>query len=312
LTTIRRPRVLVTGAGGYLGAVLMSALLGHGGFEVAALVRRRRLENDVPTIVADLTERDEVLAALRTVRPDLILHAAGRVHGTSTELFRENAAATAVLVDAVLASCPEAVVTALGSAAEYGLPTAGEKLHEDAPLRPVSVYGHAKAAAGRYLAAARERGLRSNHLRIFNPVGIQNSPDQVLGAFLSKLLRLRCAPPPRVVPMGPLGAVRDFVVLDDIATLVIRLFEQRQAGLVVNVCSGEGRCVRDLVRRILSASGMEVEIRESEAPTRKGPRDVVVGDAKRFLEMSDLAAPSPIEPILEAAWAHAVQANSEA
>ena len=290
----------------------MRALLGHGGFDVAALVRRRQLENDVPTIVADLTERDEVVAALRTVRPDLILHAAGRVHGTPAELFRENAAATAALVDAVLASCPEAIVTALGSAAEYGPPSAGEKLHEDAPLQPVSVYGHAKAAAGRYLAAARERGLRSNHLRIFNPVGIQNSPDQVLGAFLSKLLTLRCAPAPRIVPMGPLGAVRDFVVLDDIATLVIRLFEQRKEGLVVNACSGEGRRIRDLVMRILSASGMEVEIRESEAVPRKGPPDAVVGDVERFLETSDLAAPTPIEPILEAAWAHAVRAESEA
>ncbi len=296
-------RVLITGAGGYLGGTLARALLDAGGFEIIVLERRRRASvHAIRTFTIDLTEQCALTALLRDVRPEMILHAAGQVHGTPTELFRENSAATVVLVEAVLAACPDAIVTALGSAAEYGRPPPGKHLREDAPLCPVGIYGHTKAAASRYLLAASARGLRHNLVRVFNPVGVENSPDQVLGAFIGKLVRSRSEPAPRLVSMGPLGSIRDFIVVDDLATLIVRLLADGQSGQLVNACSGKGHRVRDLVHRVLKLSKLEVELIEEEAAVSASGYDAVIGDPTQFISLSGLERLSSVEDTLDAAW----------
>ena len=125
------------------------------------------------------------------------------MHGTPLELYRDNTVATVVLCEAMLRTTGTgAVLTMLGSAAEYGRPAAGETLREDTPCHPVGAYGHSKLAASAYLAACSGRGLRSNLLRVFNPVGRVNGLGQVIGAFIAKAAPLRDRPGPRVVQMG--------------------------------------------------------------------------------------------------------------
>jgi UDP-glucose 4-epimerase len=86
--------------------------------------------------------------------------------------------------------------------------------------------------------------------------------------------------------------------------LVVRLLETGAYGKITNVCSGQGRQVRELVQYVAAQSGIDYQIVEPGEPPRK--KDIVVGDPARFLELAGLAAPTSIEATLAAAWQRAL------
>lgn len=299
--------IVVTGANGLVGTAVMEALADMQGAEIVALVRNAEPVAHAARIVrADLNDQPALASALAEIRPAAIVHIAGRTRGTIAELYRDNTASTATLAEAVLKSCPGAIVTAIGSAAEYGTRTTGEKLHEDSPRRPVSPYGHAKLAAAVYLDAAASRGLRHNLVRVFNPMGVVNSPRQVLGSFIARAARIAVTGGEPRVQMGRLDAVRDFVALSDIARIVCALVEGHHAGVVVNACTGQGLVVRDVIRFVADLSGLPFEIVE-DGVEPKVP-DMAIGDDTRARQLLGGGDFQSMQATLERAWQVALEA----
>lgn len=292
-----RPRVVVTGSGGYLGSRIARGLS-----EVAEVIGTVR-----PGAGCGGREREAGLGGgagltqlLRDVRPDHVIHAAGRVAGDRESLFRDNVETTRFLAESLLAAAPTAILTVIGSAAEYGRPHGGERLAETRACEPISDYGRAKLAASRLALDLRaHRGLRLNILRPFNLLDAPLSPAQVLGAFVARASALRNTPAPRVVPMGPLGIIRDFVAVADLVRLLGRLVSGEREGLVINVCSGRGRSVRDLVAYLNALSDDRYLVQEAGGGE---PADAVIGDPGHFREAVGADAALPIEPILAEAW----------
>jgi len=303
-------RVVVTGARGFLGSHIAGALSRRADIELVRFVRpdARAGGGDSHDVAVDLTDESDTEAAFRAVKPDAVVHAAGLVHGTPAQLFRANTVTTVVAANAILKECPAAIVTALGSAAEYGRPADGAPLSEHDPCRPVTPYGHAKLAATNYLMAAAERGLRCNVIRVFNPVGELNSRQQVIGAFIAKAAALIDAPS-AIIRLGRLDAVRDFVAIDDVLALVIRLVEGRVSGELVNACSGQGQRIRDLIQFLIATSQRDYTVEEQGEPPAPGQPDIVVGDPTRFLALAGIAAPSPVRDTLAKAWLRATKAH---
>ncbi len=297
-------KAIVTGASGYLGGAVADALRAAG-VEVVELRRAGEAVDGVR--VCAFEDEAGLRAVLAEVRPDAVVNVAGRVRGSAFELFRDNAATACALGDAVLAAAPEAVLTQIGSAAEYGVPGTTAPLKESDTPRPTGVYGWSKLAATGYLRAlADTRGLRLNVVRLFNPVGAPLSPQQVLGAFVEKALAAWDAPEPRVVRMGRLDAVRDFLAVEDFTRLIVRLTAGGIAGETVNAASGVGRVTRELVETLNGFSGGRFVVEEQGSPPPPGRLDAAVGDATRFLQLAELDAPTPVETLLREAWDHAM------
>jgi GDP-4-dehydro-6-deoxy-D-mannose reductase len=303
-------RVVVTGARGFLGSQIAGALSRRADIELVRFFRpdARPRGGDSHDVGVDLTDESDTEAAFRAVKPDAVVHAAGLVHGTPLQLFRANTVTAVVAANAILKECPAAIVTALGSAAEYGRPVDGKPLSERDPCRPVTPYGHAKLAASKYLMAAAERGLRCNVVRVFNPVGEVNSQQQIIGAFIAKAAALIDAPS-RIIRLGRLDAVRDFVAIDDVLTLIVRLVEDRISGELVNACSGQGQRVRDLVQFLIATSKLDYTVEEQGDPPAPGQPDIVVGNPTRFLALAGIAAPSSVRETLAKAWLRATRAH---
>jgi len=293
-------RAVVTGAGGYLGAAIAEALRAAD----VEVVELRRSGADGPDVrVCGLDDPAGLKALLGELKPDAVVNAAGRVRGTPFELFRDNAATACALADAVLAASPEAVLTQIGSAAEYGAPGTLTPIKESDTPRPTGVYGWSKLAATGYLGAlAQTRGLRWNLVRLFNPIGAPLSPQQVLGAFVEKASAAWDAPEPRVVRMGRLDAIRDVVAVDDFTRLIVRLVVGQTTGVVVNACSGVGSRTRDLVDRLNALSGRRFVVEEQGPAPDPATLDAAIGDAERFLRLADLEASTPAETVLAHAW----------
>jgi nucleoside-diphosphate-sugar epimerase len=140
-------RILVTGAGGFLGGAVVRELAA-GGAHVRALVRRPEAARDflprigrgavpVDVVVASLGENhveEDVVAGC-----DVIVHAAGALRGAASTLVRQNAVATRRLVCAAAQQAVRrfVLVSSLGVYDPARL-RPGDVLDESCPLDPQS------------------------------------------------------------------------------------------------------------------------------------------------------------------------------
>ena len=133
-------RVLITGAGGQLGADLVPAFEGH---EVIATTRNE----------LDLADRDSTMSAICSVEPDIIVHsgawtAVDACEADKTQAFRVNALGTRHVANA--ARIVDAHVVYLSTDYVFDGMSA-EPYHEWSPTNPQSVYGASKLAGEREL-----------------------------------------------------------------------------------------------------------------------------------------------------------------
>jgi len=181
------------------------------------------------------------------------------------------------------------------SATLYGLPDQ-VPIAETAPVQPINPYGHTKAAVEQLLAdlAASEPGWRIARLRYFNPVGAHPSgrigedplgPPNNLFPFISQVAVGR-RPELQVFgndwPTADGSGVRDYIHVMDLAeghraALDTLLAEPPQL-LTLNLGSGEGHSVLELVQAFESASGRPVPYRV--VARRPGDAACTVADAQ--------------------------------
>ncbi|GAB2622091.1 NAD-dependent epimerase/dehydratase family protein [Streptomyces capparidis] len=271
-------RVLVLGAGGFLGSHAAARLRELPGTEVLTGGRaagRADLVADLGTATAD-----GLAAALRALAPDAVVNCAGAVGGGPVAMAEANARGPAVLCEAVRAAVPRARVVHLGSAAEYGPPDGAEPLAETAPARPVTVYGATKLAG---TAAVTACGLDAVVLRVFNPVGPGAPPGGLPGRLAAGLL---AAGRDGAVRVGDLSAYRDFVDVRDVARAVALAVTATAPPAVLNVAGGRAVLVRELARGLAAAAGFRGRIEEDggcalparSAPVTRGHADITAAD----------------------------------
>lgn len=258
---------LVTGAAGFLGSKIVSALA-EAGYDVVGI---DRVAAPAAVPVHELSLPGERLdALLAEVRPALVVHAAGPASvGASLDDpaadFAGSVVVTASLLEAVRRHAPAARVVLLSSAAVYGNP-ASLPVAEDAPLAPLSPYGFHKTMVE---ALGREHhvvfGMKTASLRIFSAYGA-GLARQLLWDVCEKARR------DDVVRLFGTGdETRDFIHADDVARAVVAVAEHAPfEGEAYNVASGTETSVREvaepLVRAISQGTPVEFsgEVREGD------------------------------------------------
>ena len=272
-------RVLVTGAGGFVGRRLLPKLAAAGHDAVG-------IDREV-----DVADPAALEGAVEAAAPDALVHLAAL--SFVPDSFRDPEAAFRVnflglqnLLEAVRARAPRARVLVVSTGNVYGTASDGAPpFAEDAPLRPESPYARTKAAADLLARSYAERGLEVVRARPFNHTG-RGRPEAFVESSLARQLVEIAAGrrAPRLV-VGNLDAVRDFLDVEDVVAAYLRLLDPAVPAGLYNVASGVGRSIREVLAALLDLAdpgGLRGALEIEVDPGRWRPTDRAVGDAARL------------------------------
>lgn len=278
MASLSGQRILVTGAGGFVGGRLVPRLEAAGA-QVTATDRE-----------LDVTDEATLVDALARLRPQALIHLAAISSvaaslGDARGVFRVNYLGARAVLRAVAASAPGARVLLVGSGVMYGsAPPGSPPFAEDAPLRPGSPYAWGKAAADLLGAAYADHGLEVVRVRPFNHTGPGQADAFVAASFARQLAEMEAGLREPVLRVGNLDSVRDFLDVDDVIDAYVALLDRAVTAGAYNVASGRGTSARELLASLLARSTLRPEVEVD--PARVRPTDLCVGDARRLREVT--------------------------
>ncbi|HEX9053077.1 MAG TPA: NAD-dependent epimerase/dehydratase family protein [Anaeromyxobacter sp.] len=243
-------RALVTGAGGFLGGVLVRALAARGD-AVRALVRAPADlgVRGVELVVGDATDPAAMRAAV--AGQDVVFHLAGvRRAADRDEFLRANAGSTRVLLDACAAGAPGPSRFVLAGSMAAAGPSRTPR-REDEPLAPVEAYGASKAEAERIAFSFADRV----------PVTVARPPRIVGPGDRENLLFFRIAAAGLALSFGdrPLS----WIDVDDCARGLLLLAGRPEAvGQAFFLASPEPTSAEELMRQ----AGLALGVRTRRVP----------------------------------------------
>jgi GDP-4-dehydro-6-deoxy-D-mannose reductase len=171
------------------------------------------------------------------------------------------------------------------SAEIYGAqPPHAYPLRETTVPSPANPYAASKAAAEMLLLGeARAFGLDVVIARAFNHIGPGQSDRFAVASFAAQLAAIAAGGPPQLY-VGNLDAKRDFLDVRDVVRAYIALAKRGAPGEIYNVCSGTARSMRDVLRELIIAAHVPVEVRDDPARMRPADVPLSLGDASKLRE----------------------------
>ena len=290
------PRVMVTGAAGYIGSVVVQALL-RNGYDILGidnLSRGHRAAIDESMTFYRVSAGDT--AALERIFDqspvDAIVHLAGYAQAAESVVdpglyYANNLRDGIAFLECMRRSNVNKIVFS-SSAAVYG---AAERtpIPEDHPIAPINPYGQSKALMESALASyAKAYGLECVSLRYFNaagasgPLGEDHRPETHL---IPSAIQVSLGVHPELAIFGddfptPDGtAVRDYVHVADIAQAHVQTLEAlgHLPKSAYNVGTGTGYSVKEVVDMVERVSLAPVPVRVE--PRRPGDPPELVADS---------------------------------
>jgi UDP-glucuronate 4-epimerase len=287
-------RILVTGAAGFIGSVLVDRLLGRGD-EVVGLdnfdpyyppsTKRANLAEAISSprfrlVEADVRDAGRVEAVLGEVRPDAVVHLAA-LAGVRPSIERPglyaavNFGGTTHVLDASRKLDPLPRFIYASSSSIYGDRTVAPFRETDPVDQPVSPYAASKLGCELMAHAFHHLyGLPVTGLRFFTAYGPRNRPDLAVAKFARLIDR------GEEVPMFGDGSTRrDYTYVEDIADGVIRAVDRCSGLHLYNLGHSEPIELRAMIETLGEALGKAPRVRQ--LPEQPGDVRLTCADITR-------------------------------
>jgi UDP-glucose 4-epimerase len=312
-------RVLVIGGSGYVGSHTVRELdaAGHSVVIYDNLsTGNSRLSEGFERIEGDIADTEKVSKAL--IGMDAVMHFAASAYvGESVanprKYFRNNVELGLRLLDAVLTS-QAGIFVFSSTCATYGVPRE-LPITENCPQEPVNPYGASKLFFEHALSAyAAAYGLRFAALRYFNAAGahangeigeIHDPETHLIPLALKAALGTR---PPLTIfgknlPTPDGTCIRDFIHVSDLGAahvLALESLSQQGASMCLNLGTGKGTSILELLATIKKVTGREVP--HTFADARPGDPPILYANAKKANEVLGWSPKADLEEIITTAW----------
>jgi UDP-glucose 4-epimerase len=323
--------ILITGGAGYIGSHTCVELLGAGhevvvvdnlsNSRIQALQRVEKIAGkSVPLFVADVNDRDRVREVFRTYPIDAVIHFAGvKAVGESVAkplLYYHNNVCGSIALFETMAEFGVKRLVFSSSATVYGDPHA-VPIKEDFPLSVTNPYGRTKLVVEEVLRdlALSDPSWRIALLRYFNPVGAHESgligedPNGVPNNLMPFVSQVAAGRRQELLVFGndyPTHdgtGIRDYIHVMDLAAghlAALRALDRHEAPLTVNLGTGRGFSVLDVVQAFERVSDCPVPYRFAER--RPGDVAACYADPALANDLMGWRAARDIETMCRDAW----------
>jgi len=245
------PRILLTGATGFIGHHCIAPLIERG-WEVVAVTSGPVADlPEQPGVLwhqADLLDPAAPAELIAETKPEAMLHLAWRLLAGSVENYRWARASLQLAMEFAEQGGRRAVMA--GSCAEYDW-NAEQPLGEASQRHPATPYGLCKNALGELFESYRQEvSLSAAWARIFFVYGPGEGPNRLVASIVRSLL----AGEPAETTHGE--QLRDYLYVEDLGDALAALVGSSLTG-PVNIASGRTVRLKELVRQVGRQLGRE-------------------------------------------------------
>jgi len=273
-------RVLLTGAGGFIGRHTLRPLLA-GGFEVHAITSSkppRGAPAEVQWHRGDLLEPGFADDLVGEVRPSHLLHLAWHLAppGHVTAAINFDWVHASIRLVRAFCNVGGTRVLLTGTCAEYSPGPSVHCVEDVTPTCPRTVYGAAKHGLHLMMAAwAEQAGVELAWGRVFNVYGPYEHPGSLLGTLVRGLLS------GEEVPTSDGRQVRDYTYVAEVASALVALLSSDAVGSF-NLASGIPVRVAEIISTAAAEIGHPELVNMGAQPWRPGEPERLTAEVRRI------------------------------
>ena len=273
-------RVLIFGAGGFVGSYLCKEFLNNG-YKVSGTDKGEgsALPSEVDFYKTDLMQADEVKKLIGQIQPDIIVNlAAISSVGASWNMPQTTMAINVIgalnIMEAARKSEQKPRILFVGSSEEYVI--SENPLDENTQLNANNPYGISKVTQEQLAKLYREQyGLKIYCVRPFNHTGIGQRDTFVLPSFCKQVAEIDKSGKDGKIQVGNLKVKRDFSHVKDVVRAYRMIVESDNCNQIYNVGSGNAYSLEDMLTYIIGLSDQNIEIEVDQNRIRPTDQPVI-------------------------------------
>ncbi len=275
-------KVLVTGAGGYIGRHVVKNLLDKG-HEVLASDFSFKGIDERATFIDEPIFSGEKNIFDRLGRPDVLIHMAGRdgfihnSHAHMTDLsahvvFLEN------MIDGGLK-----YLTVMGTMHEVGYHEGA--IDENTPCNPMSMYGIAKNALRQTLMLfCKDKDVNLHWLRAYYIYGDDLRGSSIFGKISQAVIDGK-----KTFPFTTGKNKYDFIHVDKLAEYIVEASVQDKINGIINVSTGNPVALGEQIEKFIADNNFDIKLDYGAFPDRPYDSPAVWGDNSKIKQIMENA-----------------------
>ena len=282
-------KILIFGAGGFVGSYLSDEFLSHG-YEVYGTDKTEStlIPKNVIFKIADLMNAEEVICLVDSIQPDIIINlAAISSVGASWRIpqltMQVNVIGALNIMEAARKSINHPKVMFIGSSEEYII--SDKPLTEDTPLNANNPYGISKATQEYFAKLYRDQyGLKIYCVRPFNHTGIGQRDSFVLPSFCRQVAEIDKSKKPGIIKVGNITVKRDFSHVKDIVRAYRMIVESDDCETIYNVGFGKAYSLESMLEYVVGLSNQKINIEVDKSRFRPTDQPMICCDHSLITE----------------------------